>query len=109
MNTQTLERSVADARSEARFASLLELYRAPIARLAAAYERHRADQEDLVQEIWFAVWRDLPTFRGDCSERTFGSATKAMVPAIRTACAGARSRRAVDSRSRPSGSTRSQL
>jgi RNA polymerase sigma-70 factor (ECF subfamily) len=71
MNAQTLEHPVADSRLDARFASLLEQYRAPIARLAAAYERQRADREDLVQEIWFAVWRALPAFRGDCSERTF--------------------------------------
>jgi RNA polymerase sigma-70 factor (ECF subfamily) len=71
MSTRILERPVADARLDARFASLLEQYRAPIARLAAAYERHRADREDLVQEIWFAIWRALPAFRGDCSERTF--------------------------------------
>jgi RNA polymerase sigma-70 factor (ECF subfamily) len=42
MDAQALEHPVTDARLEARFASLLEQYRAPIARLAAAYERHRA-------------------------------------------------------------------
>lgn len=71
MNARTLEQPVADARLDARFARLLEQYRAPIARLAAAYERQHADREDLIQEIWFAVWRALPAFRGDCSERTF--------------------------------------
>ena len=40
-------------------------------RLAASYERDAARQEDLVQEIWFAVWRALPGFRDECSERTF--------------------------------------
>ena len=40
-------------------------------RLAGAYARSSADAEDLFQEIWLAVWRSLPSFRGDCSERTF--------------------------------------
>ena len=40
-------------------------------RLAASYERDASRQQDLVQDIWLAVWRALPAFRGDCSERTF--------------------------------------
>ena len=40
-------------------------------RLAASYERDPARQEDLVQDIWLAVWRALPQFRDECSERTF--------------------------------------
>lgn len=40
-------------------------------RLAAAYERDAHEREDLAQDILFALWRALPTFRGQCSERTF--------------------------------------
>jgi RNA polymerase sigma factor (sigma-70 family) len=40
-------------------------------RLVAAYERDRATQQDLLQEILLALWRALPRFRGDCAERTF--------------------------------------
>jgi RNA polymerase sigma-70 factor (ECF subfamily) len=40
-------------------------------RLVAAWERDRAVREDLLQEILLALWRALPTFRGDASERTF--------------------------------------
>lgn len=29
------------------------------------------DRDDLLQEIAMALWRALPSFRGDCSERTF--------------------------------------
>jgi RNA polymerase sigma-70 factor (ECF subfamily) len=71
MTAATLEQAVADPALDARFRELLERYRAAIARLAASYEHNRADREDLVQDIWLAVWRALPSFRGQCSERTY--------------------------------------
>lgn len=71
METQTLEHPVAHPGLDTRFGELIERYRPSIARLAATYEGNRADREDLVQDIWLAVWRALPGFRGDCSERTF--------------------------------------
>ncbi len=42
-----------------------------IRRLAASYERDPSRRQDLVQDIWLAVWQALPRFRDDCSERTF--------------------------------------
>jgi RNA polymerase sigma factor (sigma-70 family) len=42
-----------------------------LSRLAASYVDEPADRDDLLQEILVAVWRALPTFRGDSSERTF--------------------------------------
>lgn len=42
-----------------------------VARLAALYEFDTSEREDLVQEIWLAVWRALPGFRNDSSIRTF--------------------------------------
>jgi RNA polymerase sigma-70 factor (ECF subfamily) len=45
--------------------------RAALARLTASYARTAADRDDLLQEIGIALWRALPRFRGDCSERTF--------------------------------------
>jgi RNA polymerase sigma-70 factor (ECF subfamily) len=71
MEAQTLEHPVAHPGLDTRFGELIEHYRPSIARLAATYESNRADREDLVQDIWLAVWRALPGFRGDCSERTF--------------------------------------
>jgi RNA polymerase sigma-70 factor (ECF subfamily) len=71
MNTATLEAPLPRPAAEARFRALLEQYSAPIARLAAAYEPNRANREDLVQDVWLALWRALPAFRGECSERTF--------------------------------------
>jgi RNA polymerase sigma-70 factor (ECF subfamily) len=50
---------------------LLSEHDRALRRLAASYERDAARQQDLVQDIWLAVWRALPDFRGDCSERTF--------------------------------------
>ena len=42
-----------------------------LTRLAASYTSTAADRDDLVQEIALAIWRGLPQFRGECSERTF--------------------------------------
>jgi RNA polymerase sigma factor (sigma-70 family) len=42
-----------------------------IARAASGYARTPSDRDDLIQEILFALWRALPGFRGDSSERTF--------------------------------------
>jgi RNA polymerase sigma-70 factor (ECF subfamily) len=42
-----------------------------IRRLIASYERDSSRRQDLVQDIWLAVWQALPRFRDDCSERTF--------------------------------------
>src|SRR5205807_3693512 len=46
-------------------------YGAALARVAAAYSPERADRDDLSQEILLAIWRALPRFRGESSERTF--------------------------------------
>jgi RNA polymerase sigma factor (sigma-70 family) len=44
---------------------------AMIRRIAASYEANPHLAEELVQEIHFALWRSLPSFRGDLSLRTF--------------------------------------
>ena len=51
--------------------SLLRAYEPALRRLAASYERDAAAREDLVQDILFAVFRALPAWRRECSERTF--------------------------------------
>jgi len=56
---------------EARFARILGSFGPSLDRLAAAYEADVAERDDLLQEISFALWRALPSFRGECSERTF--------------------------------------
>lgn len=54
-----------------RYVRLLQEHDRALRRLAASYERDPSKQQDLVQDIWLAVWQALPRFRGDCSERTF--------------------------------------
>jgi RNA polymerase sigma factor (sigma-70 family) len=40
-------------------------------RLAASYTNTTSDRDDLFQDIAIALWKALPKFRGECSERTF--------------------------------------
>jgi RNA polymerase sigma-70 factor, ECF subfamily len=54
-----------------RFGRLLAANHAPLTRLAASYAANRSDRDDLLQEIAIALWRALPSFRGECAERTF--------------------------------------
>lgn len=42
-----------------------------ISRMAGSYTRTAADREDLEQDIALALWRALPTFRGESSLKTF--------------------------------------
>ena len=50
---------------------LLNEHDRALRRKVASYERDPSRQQDLIQEIWLAVWQALPRFRDDCSERTF--------------------------------------
>lgn len=50
---------------------MLSEHDAAIRRLSASYERDPSRRQDLVQDIWLAVWQALSRFRDDCSERTF--------------------------------------
>ncbi|MDP1860227.1 MAG: sigma-70 family RNA polymerase sigma factor [Gemmatimonadaceae bacterium] len=53
------------------FDVLLQRHGVALRRLCAMYESNATDRDDLMQEIAFAIWRALPGFRGECSERTF--------------------------------------
>jgi len=55
----------------AQYERIFAEYRAALDRLAASYESVPQAREDLMQEILLAIWKALPRFRGDCSERTF--------------------------------------
>ena len=50
--------------------ALLADHGSALARLAGSYVRATPDRDDLVQDIIVAIWRALPRFRGECSERT---------------------------------------
>lgn len=54
-----------------RFERIVQTHGAALSRLAAAWAADPAAREDLLQEILIALWRALPRFRGDASERTF--------------------------------------
>ena len=66
--------TIGDSRAESRddrCVRMLTEHDRAIRRLIASYERDPSRRQDLVQDIWLAVWQALPRFRDDCSERTF--------------------------------------
>lgn len=42
-----------------------------VARQVASHLPPGQDREDLIQDIWLAVWKAIPRFRGDSSIRTY--------------------------------------
>jgi RNA polymerase sigma-70 factor (ECF subfamily) len=50
---------------------VIQLHGAMLARVAWGYADNAHDHDDLMQEILLAVWRALPRFRGEASERTY--------------------------------------
>ena len=50
---------------------VLSTHAAALSRLAASYESRPALREELLQDIAFALWRALPSFRHESSEKTF--------------------------------------
>ncbi|MEP7345726.1 MAG: RNA polymerase sigma factor [Gemmatimonadaceae bacterium] len=59
------------ATDDARFEELLRTHSGSLRRLCALYESDVTERDDLVQDIAFAIWRALPSFRGESSEKTF--------------------------------------
>jgi RNA polymerase sigma-70 factor (ECF subfamily) len=60
-----------DEARETQYVRLLEEHGAAIRRLVVSYERDPIRRQDLMQDIWLALWQSLPSFRGECLERTF--------------------------------------
>lgn len=54
-----------------RFRRVIDANGPALRRVAQAYTRDGAETDDLFQDICFAIWRALPSFRGESSERTF--------------------------------------
>jgi RNA polymerase sigma-70 factor (ECF subfamily) len=54
-----------------RFCELFEAYQPALRRLVSAYAINAADREDLLQDIAAGIWKSLPNFRGESSERTW--------------------------------------
>ena len=62
------------ARADApRIEDVLREHGPMLARIAGSYESEPARRDDLLQEISVAVWRALPSWRGDASLRTFAA------------------------------------
>ncbi|MGP0072101.1 MAG: RNA polymerase sigma factor [Bryobacteraceae bacterium] len=55
----------------AQYDRILAAYGPALVRLTASFESLPQAREDLFQEILLAIWKALPNFRGDCSEKTF--------------------------------------
>jgi len=53
------------------FEHIVHAYSDALVRLAWGYADNLADHDDLLQDILVAIWRALPRFRGEASERTF--------------------------------------
>jgi RNA polymerase sigma-70 factor (ECF subfamily) len=56
---------------QAEFEEILRRYMPALQRLAWSYAREATEREDLFQEIMMTLWRALPRFRQDSSERTY--------------------------------------
>ena len=57
--------------SHKQFIEVMEAFAGPIGRLCRAYASSHADRDDLFQDIFLAIWRALPAFRGESSMRTW--------------------------------------
>jgi len=57
--------------SRSRFDALVAEHQPMVARICASYERDRDLAREVVQDVWFAVWRALPGYRADASLKTF--------------------------------------
>src|SRR5689334_14809061 len=53
------------------FEQIVRDHHAMIHRIVASYEASSAMVEDLVQDVYIAIWQALPSFRGESSIRTF--------------------------------------
>lgn len=53
------------------FEQIVREHDAMLRRIASSYEARAHLAQDLVQDIYFAIWRALPAYRGDAALRTF--------------------------------------
>ena len=59
------------ARSQTTFEEIVRDYGAMIRRIALSYENVPDLADELVQEIYIAIWRALPSFRAEATLKTF--------------------------------------
>jgi RNA polymerase sigma factor (sigma-70 family) len=53
------------------FEQIVRKHDSMLRRIASSYEARTHLAEELVQDIYFAIWRALPAYRGDAGLRTF--------------------------------------
>ncbi|HEY6454387.1 MAG TPA: sigma-70 family RNA polymerase sigma factor [Steroidobacteraceae bacterium] len=53
------------------FEQIAREHDAMLRRIASSYESRTPLAQELVQDIYFAIWRALPAYRGDAALRTF--------------------------------------
>jgi RNA polymerase sigma-70 factor (ECF subfamily) len=53
------------------FAQVVREHDSMLRRIASSYEARPHLAQELVQDIYFAIWRALPAYRGDAALRTF--------------------------------------
>ncbi len=58
-------------KGESGFDEIVRAHGALIRRIARSYEANAARAEELVQDVYLAVWMALPKFRGEANQRTF--------------------------------------
>jgi RNA polymerase sigma factor (sigma-70 family) len=54
-----------------RFEQIIKEHDSMIRRIASSYEARSQLAQELVQDIYLAIWRALPSYRGDAGLRTF--------------------------------------
>jgi RNA polymerase sigma factor (sigma-70 family) len=50
---------------------IVEVHAAMVRRIATVYERHPESVDDLVQDVWMAVWQALPRLNNDATLRSY--------------------------------------
>ena len=53
------------------FEQIVREHDSMLRRIASSYEARTHLAQELVQDIYFAIWRALPAYRGDAALRTF--------------------------------------
>ena len=56
---------------KASFEEVLLEHGPAVSRIVSSYAHPGPEREDLLQDVWFAVWKALPRFRGDSKLRTY--------------------------------------
>ena len=65
------EPTIAEKTTDDFFSHLVESYQLPLRRMCCVWLRDRDLAEDAVQETFFKAWKGAPSFRGECSEKTW--------------------------------------